>query len=220
MRACYEEHLAIARELGDRRTEATALRNIGRSYRVLGNLDEAKAHAERSVSMFREMNNRLGIGRSLYHLAEVLIAEGLTGEALACLQESLAIATEVEDRMSQVRDFIAMGLLHVYAGELDSAEQALTRAEELVASSGFPNERGLLHCAMVLYQLAVKRQSLVDPELKAGTTEAVRRELGQAEARATQLGALPESELGYEIARARAAIEEFEREYGVHYGGN
>jgi len=215
MRSCYKEHLAIARELGDRRTEATALRNIGRSYRIQGNLDEAKTYAERSVSMFREMGNRLGTGRSLHHLAEVLMAKGLTSKARTCLHESYAIAIEVEDRMSKVRNLTVMGLLHVHAGELELAEQVLAEAMVLDANSGFPHAGGLLHCALVHFHLAGMRKSAVSPDGIASTSEAVRRELGKAEACATQLSVAPESELGVEIAKARAAIEEFEREVGT-----
>src|SRR5271166_6455241 len=58
----YEQHLAIAREIGDRRGEGAALGNMGYAYYLLGQAERAIGFYEQHLAIAREIGDRRGEG--------------------------------------------------------------------------------------------------------------------------------------------------------------
>ena len=58
----YEQALAIAREIGDRRGEGTALGNLGLAYAALGDARKAIEYYEQALAIAREIGDRRGEG--------------------------------------------------------------------------------------------------------------------------------------------------------------
>ena len=71
-------HLAIFREIGDRRGEGEALGNVGTAYRQLGDARRAVGYFEQAQAISRELGDRRGEGNALGNLGERLPATGRT----------------------------------------------------------------------------------------------------------------------------------------------
>ena len=54
----YEQALAIAREIGDRRGEGASLGNLGRAYADLGDARKAIEYYEQALAIAREIGDK------------------------------------------------------------------------------------------------------------------------------------------------------------------
>ena len=61
----YEQALAIAREIGDRRGEGADLGNLGNAYADLGQVERAIDSYEQALAIAREIGDRRGEGDSI-----------------------------------------------------------------------------------------------------------------------------------------------------------
>ena len=68
----YEQALAIAREIGDRRGEGTDLGNLGNAYCCLGQVEEAIGYYERALAIAQEIGDRRGEGNHLFNMSLAL----------------------------------------------------------------------------------------------------------------------------------------------------
>ena len=64
----YEQHLVIAREIGDRQGEGNALGNLGTAYADLGEVEKAIGYYEQALVIAREIGDRQGEGNALGNL--------------------------------------------------------------------------------------------------------------------------------------------------------
>ena len=72
----YEQALAIAREIGDRRGEGTDLGNLGNAYADLGQVRRAIEYYEQALAIAREIGDRRGEGNTLGNLGLLLKQQG------------------------------------------------------------------------------------------------------------------------------------------------
>jgi hypothetical protein len=63
-----QERLGIAREFGDRQSEASALGCIGLTYVRMRQFDEAISHHELHLQIAKEIGNRRGEAAALGHI--------------------------------------------------------------------------------------------------------------------------------------------------------
>jgi predicted ATPase/class 3 adenylate cyclase len=89
-RPLFEEGLAIAREIGDRKIEANLWCNLG-DIATGNDLPAARTALERSLEIHRELGNRPGIAHAALLLGNVAHSEGDDTAARALHEESLAI---------------------------------------------------------------------------------------------------------------------------------
>ena len=66
-----EQALAIAREIGDHRSEGRALGNLGNVYVDLGDLKNAAEYLEKDLAISRQLGNRYSEGNILGNLGIV-----------------------------------------------------------------------------------------------------------------------------------------------------
>jgi tetratricopeptide (TPR) repeat protein len=92
---CYEEALAIRREVNDRRGEGVTLTNLGGVAERQGRLEEAVHHYRAALSIAREVGDRVGEGHTLNKLCAVEDARRNGEEAERYCREALAIYTEL-----------------------------------------------------------------------------------------------------------------------------
>jgi hypothetical protein len=74
--------LATYRQLGDRRSTAFGLHDLGRLHRHQGAPDAAAACYTEALTLLRDLRDRRGIVSSLRHLAHVARAQGRAERAL------------------------------------------------------------------------------------------------------------------------------------------
>ncbi len=97
-RSRYEESLAIFRELGDQRSIAVGLNNLGLVLHDQGDYAAACALHEESLAIRRELGDRHGMAYSLGNLGLVAHNQGDYAAARALYEECLAILWELGDR--------------------------------------------------------------------------------------------------------------------------
>ena len=84
--AYFERSLMTARELGDRRAEASALHQLGIVLQEQGRNDEARPYFERSLMTARELGDRRAEASALHQLGIVLQEQGRNDEARRLLR--------------------------------------------------------------------------------------------------------------------------------------
>ena len=94
----YEESLALARELSDRRAVAAATRDLGRTLHAMGDQRAAARLLEESLALGRESGDKRATAVTLTSLANLARDQGDYGRATALLTESLGLLRALEDR--------------------------------------------------------------------------------------------------------------------------
>src|SRR5437660_1396800 len=72
----YEQHLALAREVGDRQGEGNALGNLGIAYEKLGEPERAIAYYEQALDLARAIGDRRGEARHSWNLGLLVEQQG------------------------------------------------------------------------------------------------------------------------------------------------
>jgi tetratricopeptide (TPR) repeat protein len=87
-----ERSRELAARVGDKQTEAEALRHLGISAHRAGRLDEAHEQLAESSRLRREIGAMPGVAANMVGLAYIAAAQERRTEALATLDEAYAIA--------------------------------------------------------------------------------------------------------------------------------
>ncbi len=128
--AGFEQALALARGIGDRRREASVLVTFGNLRRDQGRMDEARAHLETSLAIARDVGHRRLEGNLVGNLGILHAVQGRMEEARAHFEQALAIHREVGNRRIEGIDTSNLGNVHREQGRL---EEAGTRYHEALA---------------------------------------------------------------------------------------
>ncbi|MBS9771827.1 MAG: tetratricopeptide repeat protein, partial [Trichodesmium erythraeum GBRTRLIN201] len=84
----YQQHLQIARGIGDRSGEGRALGNLGVVYNSQGEYDKAMEYYQQSLQIAREIGDRSGEGGALGNLGNVYNSQGEYDKAMEYYQQS------------------------------------------------------------------------------------------------------------------------------------
>ncbi len=99
--------MTIAREIGDRRGEGTALVNLGSASYRLKDYKRARECYEQQRAIAQEIGDRSGEAHSLWGLAICYDASGDRPQAIAYAQAALDIFTAIEAPQAQaMRDLL------------------------------------------------------------------------------------------------------------------
>jgi predicted ATPase/class 3 adenylate cyclase len=124
----YEEALAIARELGDRRAEAEGLYNLAYPPAYEGDMAAAVAKVGQARALYEELGTRRGVADSLWLLAIVARLEGDTATARARAEQSLRIHRQVDDRFGTTDALHVLGRIALAQGDLATAGSCFLEA--------------------------------------------------------------------------------------------
>ncbi|WP_171068925.1 AfsR/SARP family transcriptional regulator [Actinomadura geliboluensis] len=117
--ANYRAALALAMELGDRRTQVETLIGIGATFHNTGRYGEALIHHERALAISRTINERYEEAVALRHLGETLSASGRYPAAVDHLLQAYSLSTEigVPDETARALESLGAALLHIQGTE-------------------------------------------------------------------------------------------------------
>jgi tetratricopeptide (TPR) repeat protein len=87
-----EQSRRLAAQVGDRPTQAEALRHLGIAAHMTGRFDEARERLEESSHLRRELGALPGVASNMVGLAYIAAAQDRHSDALAILDEADAIA--------------------------------------------------------------------------------------------------------------------------------
>ena len=141
--ACFEEQLATARTIGDRRIEAGALGNLGNAAWGQGDIEKATALYRERLSIAREIGDKRAEGTALGNLASVLFEAGNSDEALPLYEQRLAIAMAIGDRRGEGAALGNMGVARKARGETAQAIELLL--QHLAIAEQLGDERAKRH---------------------------------------------------------------------------
>jgi tetratricopeptide (TPR) repeat protein len=97
-RGYFEEALALAQGLGNKREIAAALNALAQLHRVQGEPDLAEPLYENAVTLAHQLGDRESIAIGLLNLTMVSIGRGAIDRARGMLLEALTIADEIGSR--------------------------------------------------------------------------------------------------------------------------
>ena len=131
----YDQGLAIAREIGDRREEGVALSNLGIAYKNLGEIRRAIKLYEQHLTIAHEIGDRRGEGNTRGHLGRAYHDLGETHRAIELYDQSLAIARELGNRREEGAALSNLGRAYATLGEprraIELYEQQLAITREI-----------------------------------------------------------------------------------------
>lgn len=153
--ALSEQALALARELGDKRAEATALRNLMLVNNFSGHLYEAVEYGEESLTIARELGLREQVAATLNDLFRPYASIGEYGRARAAADEAREFLRETGDLPMLADNLSRSARIACALGEYDHAITFSDEARQISESIG--NLWGQSFCKMFVAYVYFER---------------------------------------------------------------
>lgn len=136
----YLEALTLYRGMGDRRGEATTLKDIGVIYRTLDDNQKALEYGNQALSAHRAIGNYEGEAAALYNLGLTYSRLGENQKALDCYNQALLLRRTLGDKKGEANALISIGVIYRSLGEkqraLDVHQQALALFQTIEDRNG------------------------------------------------------------------------------------
>jgi len=153
-----QQQLPIVRELGDRRSEAINLANLGLSWLNLGDREQARSYLEQGLRLMRDLGDRTQEPYALVNLSMLSLWQGAAGLALAHAQSALENAAAVQDRLQEATSLCWLGNAELALGRHAAATTAFERARKVSLEIGHAQQHdataGLARAALAQGDLA------------------------------------------------------------------
>ena len=135
----YDQALATAKRIKDRRLEATALLCLGRLWKDdLKQPEKAMSYLEQTLSIKRELKDRIGESAVLNVMAALQFDLGQYGKSLSFYEKELAVSQELNNPLFIGAALLGKGMTYTSMEEYDKAHQALTEGLHLYRKVGVP----------------------------------------------------------------------------------
>ena len=186
---CFEQALAIRREIGDLLGEAQSATNMADNYVQLKRFDEALELLNRVLEIRRQAATPYGEGVTLNNLGETFLALGRFDEAVDRLTQARQIFHDIEEIRGEGYALANLGGAYLALGHTADAIGVLERALELRQAAGerFDEAHTLRELGRA-YQLAGRDDRAADCLRQAAATFTDLGNLAQAAAIQAQLG--------------------------------
>lgn len=162
-----QEQLAIDRELGNRRSEATTLGNLGWTWLALGEHAEAKLHLEGALRLIRANGDRNAESYPLISLSQLALRQSDGALALAYAQSALDTAVAVQERRQEALALLLIGQAELALGRHAEAtvafERAGTSAKAIDSNQRYDAAIGLAQVALAERDVAQAMRAVEDP---------------------------------------------------------
>jgi predicted ATPase/class 3 adenylate cyclase len=130
-RAWYQQEATLAAELGDEHGLAEAMYNESFTYTVDPNLldqERGRELGQAALDRFRSLGDRQGEGKALWSVVNSYVFSDDRGPAAALVEESIAIARELDDRFQLGWALFTRGLIAMQAADHDLARASYEEA--------------------------------------------------------------------------------------------
>jgi len=134
------------------------------AFRALGRLDDAKAAADKALSIGRGTPYKGVMANAFVARAEIEIDRGETAAAEETLRQALAYAREVKYRVAEVDSLLALGGLHYRQGRLADARRFAAEASAITEGKEFlrPLSYGALMLTARVEQASGNRERAIE----------------------------------------------------------
>jgi tetratricopeptide (TPR) repeat protein len=127
--ARYQEALAIAREIGNRNGEILYLANLGGARVGLGEYEAAEADLHQTIEMATAAGF-IGLSENYRFLAEALLGQGKTAEALDSARRALELGRAIENQEHVAEAWRVLGVVASHKGSaVEVGEEAFGAAD-------------------------------------------------------------------------------------------
>jgi CHAT domain-containing protein len=147
----YEEALGKWKAIGDRVEESSALTEIAKLYRDLGNSARAVTYTENALIASRSAKEPASEAEALLTLATIQLNRGDTSKAMASCTRVLDLGRSNSNRRAEERALYLLGMVHYETGHYVEATNALEEAKKISHDRG--NKLGLARA--ILYLAAI-----------------------------------------------------------------
>jgi predicted ATPase/DNA-binding SARP family transcriptional activator len=172
-----EEALALALDQGDPLEAAKAAGLLADAAWYRGDLETAEAHYERAVGQARTAGDELEVAINLHNLGEVYRAAAELDKAETCLQESLQIATQLDDAFGQASGLLGLVYVADARGDRELGLALLTKATDLLAE--IRNVGGIAECLVAFGKLTAEGDDPARAARAWGAASALGAEIGR-----------------------------------------
>ncbi|MCU0537595.1 MAG: tetratricopeptide repeat protein [Hydrococcus sp. Prado102] len=124
----FEQVLPLARQINDKKLEATSLTQIGTIYRRLGQYDRALEFLEQALAINIAGKDKINAGITLYNLGQVYERLGQYDRALESFQGALAIAKNTKNLTLEGTTLHNLGQVYDKLARYDRAIASLQQA--------------------------------------------------------------------------------------------
>ncbi|MHA2129932.1 MAG: tetratricopeptide repeat protein [Promethearchaeota archaeon] len=164
-----KQSLSIAEELGNKRFIAQCLNNSSLIYRQMGNLDHAVGSLKRSLGIWEEDNNKMGIIGGLDSLFIVSLDANSLKQAKQYFLRMQQINEQLEDKTANLACRVNKALILKMSSDSPDQEKAKEILQQIVKEEIINwefTERALLHlCDIFLHELQTYNKQEVLSEI-------------------------------------------------------
>ena len=125
--------LEIARRLGDREREISALTKLGAAASGKGQLQRSRLLLEEALEMARELGKPARLALSLANLAAIALEDGAFERAAELCEESLAVGGNLLDSSGVSAALLILAEARLKLGDSASAAESARKALELAS---------------------------------------------------------------------------------------
>lgn len=166
----YQQALAIAREIGDRRGEGNRLGNLGNAYADLGQVEQSTQYIELALVNARGIGDKYGECIDSINMADLLVAQARFGDAIEWYRRAIQLADEIGSAQGQCEARLGQAIAHLLAGELPAAAAAARAASAVDYPSANHRVRAVLGViALCQGDLAAARVAFDEAVAAAGS---------------------------------------------------
>jgi predicted ATPase len=134
--ARFEECIALARTIHDRRLESMALSRLGRIGLEQGKFDQAEEHLQHSLHIAQELNDIDVIAYTLAHLGYISHYQGRYADAQKYGEESYEFAQKTGDAIAQAFSLNMLAMISVNNHQFEQAHDYHLQAIEICKNAG------------------------------------------------------------------------------------
>ena len=126
----------IERLPDDHPSKPRCLRQLSQLFSMVGNLTECKRLLTHALELSRKHGNEYWVARTLMSLSDANRRMELKGEGIQQAKEASGIFGQLNDTAAQAECLIELARALRYDGQLDAAEEAASRAIDLLPEEG------------------------------------------------------------------------------------
>ncbi len=138
----YEKALAIAREIGDKHGEGSALGNLGNVYFFLGDAEKTIEYCEEQLQLARQISDRNSECNALSNIGLAHFSLGNPYEAIEFNEKALLVSRETANRRGECAALGNLGTVHLSLGDVRKAVGYLDECLAIAREIGDRREEG------------------------------------------------------------------------------
>lgn len=211
---CYEEGLAAAREIDDRRNEALNLQRLGVIASAQGEMSDARHLYRKSMEIDKTLGNERNVASALHNLGIIAQEENNLDQARKLYEQSLETNRRISYPSGVARSLDQLGRITHQQGNLDEAQRLYE--ESLAIAKGIGDQSSVASVLHQLGRIAQQKGDLLEAQRYYEQSLEIDRKLGNQRAIAVslhQLGLIAQAEHRREDSSAlfREALNIFEK---------